>query len=100
MIDFVPVVLKEVVNAAVPPAPAVADAGVGDTATGLPICVAPSKNVTVPVVPTELLLADEIVAVKVTFAPVVTVDGLATSPVAVVAFDTITASVTGVVTAL
>ena len=95
-----PVELKEVVNAAVPPAPAIADAAMGATVTGLPICVPPSKNVTVPVAPVALLLADEIVAVKVMFVPVVTVDAPVVSPVAVVAFDTITVSVTGVVTAL
>jgi len=96
----VPVELKEVGSAAVPPAPVVAVAAVGETLTGLPICAPPLKKVTVPVAPTELLLVEEIVAVSVTFAPGATVEALATSPVAVVAFDTITVSVTAVVTAL
>src|SRR5260370_41949993 len=88
------------VSTAVPPAPAKNDAGVGVTVTGLPICVPPSKNVTVPVVPVALLLDEEIVAVSVSLVPVVTVDALASRAVAVVAFDTVTVSVTGVVTAL
>ncbi len=92
--------LKDVGNAAVPPAPVVADAGIGVTLTGLPICVPPLKNVTVPVAPTALLLPEEIVAVKVTLVPVVTVDGLAASAVAVAALDTITVSTTPVATAL
>jgi hypothetical protein len=97
VIDFVPVVGKEVVNAAVPPAPTDAVAAMGVTATGLPICVPPLKNVTVPVVPTALLLADVMVAVKVTLVPVVTEVALEAKAVAVTAFDTVTASVTGAV---
>ena len=96
-----PVVVKDVINAAAPPAPADADAAaMGATATGLPICVPPLKNVTVPVVPTALLLADVMVAVKVTLVPVVTDAALAAKAVAVTAFDTVKTSVTGVVTGL
>jgi len=84
----------------VPPAPALADAAVCVTVTGLPICVPPLKKVTVPVAPTALLLADEIVAVRMTFEPGFTVEGLALSAVAVVARETVTVSVTGVVTGL
>jgi len=72
----------------------------GATATGLPICVPPLKNVAVPVVPTALLLADVMVAVKVTLVPVVIDAALEAKAVAVTAFDTVTTSVTGVVTAL
>src|SRR5216684_2686989 len=88
------------VSAAVPPAPAKNDAAVGTTATGLPIGVLPSENVTVPVAPVALLLADEMHAVRVIFVPAVTVDALAVKAVAVVAFETVTVSVTGVATAL
>jgi len=56
--------------------------------------VAPLKKVTVPVAPVALLLTEEIVAVNVTFAPAATVVA-PESAVAVVAFDTITLSVTG-----
>ena len=91
--------LNEVINAALPPAPT-DDAPEGTTATGLPICVPPLKNVTVPVAPRELLLPEEIVAVKVIFVPVVVVGVLVVSTVAVAAFATVTESVTGVVTAL
>jgi hypothetical protein len=52
----VPVVVNVCVKAALPPAKAAADAGVGVTVVGLPICVPPSKKVTVPVVPVALLL--------------------------------------------
>jgi hypothetical protein len=97
---FVPVELNDVVNAAVPPAPVGGAAPADTTLTGLPICVPPLKNVTVPVAPTVLLLAEEIVAVRVTFVPAATVVGLATSAVVVVAFDTVTVSVTGLATGL
>jgi hypothetical protein len=58
------------------------------------------KKVTVPVVPTALLLPEEIVAVRVTLAPAATVDALEARAVAVGAFDTVTVSNTAVVTAL
>jgi hypothetical protein len=73
---------------------------VGVTATGLPICVPPSKNVTVPLAPTVLLLADEIVAVNVTFVPAGTEGALLVRAAVVVAFETVTVSVTGAVTGL
>jgi len=95
-----PVELKVHVSAAVPPAPADADAGICVTFTGLPIAVPPSENVTVPVAPTALLLWELIEAVNVMGVPEVTVDVLATVAVAVVAFETVTVSVTGMVTAL
>jgi hypothetical protein len=101
VIDAVPIVAKEVVNAAVPPAPDdVPNAGTGVTATGLPMGVAPLKNVTVPVVPAVLLLAEDIVAVSVTLVPAATVDALEARAVVVAACDTVTLSVTGTVTAL
>jgi hypothetical protein len=101
VIVFVPIELKEVVKAAVPPAATVAETPLGTTATGLPICTPPLKNVTVPVVPVALLLAGEaIVAVSVIFVPVVTVAALAASAVVVAACETVTVSVTGVVTGL
>ncbi len=99
--DSVPAVAKEVVRAAVPPAKEVVEAPMGVTATGLPICVPPLKKVTVPVVPVELLLVGEtMVAVNVTGAPVATVAALEDSEVVVAAVDTVTVSVTGVVTGL
>jgi hypothetical protein len=51
-------------------------------------------------VPAVLLLAEEIVAVSVTFVPAATVDALEASAVVVAACDTVTLSVTGTVTAL
>ena len=55
-------------NAAVPPAQEGGQNGApnGATVAGLPICVPPSKNVTVPPGPAALLLDEEIVAVRVT----------------------------------
>jgi hypothetical protein len=101
VMDFVPMVVKEVVKAAVPPAKAAEEAPMGTTATGLPICVPPLKNVTVPVVPIELLLVGAVmVAVRVTLLPVVTVGELEVSAVVVAAVETVTVSATGVVTAL
>jgi hypothetical protein len=96
----VPLVVKVFVSTAVPPAPAKPAAPVAVTVTGLPICVPPSKKVTVPVVPTELLLCELIVAVMVIGVPDATVVTLGTMPVAVAAFDTTTASTTAVATEL
>ena len=95
-----PVELKVQFNTAVPLAKALADAPAGTTVTGLPICVPPSENVTVPLGPATLLLWEVIVAVNVMGVPVVTVDTLGTVAVAVAAFVTVMLSVTGVVTAL
>ncbi|SRR6266566_5036576 len=95
-----PVELNVQVSAAVPLAKARAEAPAGTTLTGLPIWVPPSENVTVPLGPTTLLLWEVIVAVNVRGVPEVTVDVLGTVAVAVVAGDTITVSVTAVVTGL
>jgi hypothetical protein len=88
-----PVVVNVHVSAAVPLAKVVADAAAGTTATGLPIGVPPSENVTVPLGPTTLLLWELIVAVNVIGVPELTLDTLATVAVAVVAFVTVTLSV-------
>src|SRR6266853_381387 len=87
-------------SAAVPLAKAVAEAPADTTLTGLPIGVPPSAKVTVPLGPTVLLLWERIWAVNVMGVPEVTVDALGTVAVAVVAGDTITVSVTAVVTGL
>ena|SRR5438477_8891134 len=95
-----PVELNVHVRAAVPLAPAKTDAAAGTTVTGLPICVPPSENVTVPLGPAVLLLLELMVAVNVIGVPEVTVDALGTVVVAVAACETVTVSVTGAVTAL
>ena len=97
-----PVELNVHVSVAVPLAKARAEAPAGTTLTGLPICVPPSEKVTVPLGPTVLLLWELIVAVNVMGVPEVTVEGLGTVAVAVavVACETVTVSVTGIVTAL
>jgi hypothetical protein len=102
VIDSVPAVVNVVVSEAVPPAPLVPVAATGVTATGEASCTPPLKKATVPVVPVELLLLERIVAVKVTGVAVVTpVAGAATTAGTwVAAFETVTVSVTGVVTAL
>jgi len=90
VIVCVPVEVNVVCRLAVPLAKAIAVAPAGTTVTGLPICVVPLKNVTVPPGPAVLLLCDAMVAVSVTGVAVVTpVAGVAPSPVAVVAFDTV-----------
>jgi hypothetical protein len=77
VIVFVPALVKVVVRVTVPPAPMVVVAATGVTA-GAPICTPPLKKVTVPVVPSALLLLEAIVAVNVTGVAVVTpVEGLA-----------------------
>jgi hypothetical protein len=83
--------VKVVVRVAVPLAPAVAVAP-ADSTLGLPIGVVPLKNVTVPLGPAVLLLAEEIVAVNVIGVPDATVDVLGTMAVAVGALDTVTLS--------
>jgi len=88
-----PVELNVHVRAAVPLAPAETDAAAGTTLTGLPICVPPSENVTVPLGPAVLLLLELMVAVNVMGVPEATVEGLGTVVVAVVAFVTATLSV-------
>ena len=88
-----PVELKVQFNTAVPLAPAKTDAAAGTTVTGLPICVPPSENVTVPLGPAVLLLLELVVAVNVMGVPEATVEGLGTVVVAVVAFVTATLSV-------
>jgi hypothetical protein len=92
VIVCVPWDVKVVVRVAVPLAPALAVAPAGNTLAGLPIGVPPLKNVTVPLGPAVLLLADEIVAVIVIGVPDVTVDVLGRMAVAVVAFEIVTAS--------
>ena len=71
-----PVELNVHVSVAVPLAKARAEAPAGTTLTGLPICVPPSENVTVPPGPTTLLLWEVIVAVNVMGVPEVTVEAL------------------------
>src|SRR5437868_15302961 len=95
-----PVELYVHVSVAVPLTKARAVATAGTTLTGLMICVPPSEKVTVPLGPTVLLLWELIVAVNVMGVPEVTVEGLGTVAVAVVACETVTVSVTGIVTAL
>ena len=86
MIVCVPMELKEVINAAVPPARVVEEAPEGTTATGLPIGTPPLKKVTVPVVPVALLLVgDTMEAVSVTFVPAGTEEELEATPVLVAA---------------
>src|SRR5438034_2370956 len=85
-----PVELNVHVSAAVPLAKARAEAPAGTTLTGLPICVPPSENVTVPPGPTTLLLWELMVAVNVMGVPEVTVEALGTVAVAGVAFVTVT----------
>jgi hypothetical protein len=101
VIDSVPAVANVVVSEAVPPAPLV-PAATGVTAAGEPSWTPPLKKVTVPVVPVALLLFETMVAVKVTGVAVVTPDAGAatTAGTCVAAFETVTVSVTGVVTAL
>jgi hypothetical protein len=95
----VPVVAKDVFKTAVALAPAVAVPPAGTTAA-VPIVVAPSLNVTFVVGPTVLLLAELIVTDSVTAWLTCTVLAPGERVVVVVAGDTITVSVTAVVTAL
>jgi len=94
-----PVVAKDVFRTAVALAPAVAVAPAG-TAAAVPIVVAPSLNVTFIVGPTVLLLAELIVTESVMPWLACTVLAPGERAVAVVAGDTITVSVTAVVTGL
>src|SRR5215472_9069622 len=85
-----PAVEKVVVMEAVAPSPAIAVAGTAVTVTGLPICVPLLKNVTVPLTPVKLMLADETVAVSVTGVAVVTPTvGVPATAIAVAALVTV-----------
>jgi len=92
---FIPVVLNDVVNAAVPPANVEAVTPDEVTATGLPIAVPPLKNVTVPVGPCVLTLCVAIVAVSIIGDPAGTVVRFGATDVLVAAFAT---AITGLVT--
>jgi len=83
-----PAELKVQLRVAVPLAKSIADAPAGTTLTGLPICVPPSENVTVPLGPAVLLLLELILAVNVMGVPEVTVDELGTVEVNVGALVT------------
>jgi hypothetical protein len=98
----VPAVPNDVFNVAVAPARVrfVCEPPDDVTVTGLPMAVAPLKNVTVPVGPVELTLLVEIVALNTTGAPAATVVGLATTAEVVGAFVIVVVTTTGVVTAL
>jgi len=95
-----PVELNVHVSVAVPLAKAKNDAPAGATLAGLPICVPPSKNVTVPLGPAALLLWEVMLAVNVMGVPEVTVEVLGTVEVAVIAFVTVRLSVVGAAGAL
>jgi len=102
VIDSVPAVVKVVVRVAV----IVGGASVFGlkptlVTEGVPAMAVPlAEKTTVPVGPAPLLVGPTTIAVSVRGVPDATVGTLDTTDVVVVAFDTVTTSVTGVVTAL
>jgi hypothetical protein len=99
VIEWVPLVVKVILNEAVPLAPTVAVAPAGVT-FAVPRLAVPSLNVTVPVGPCALLLMDPMVADKVTCWLVGTGFALAATDAVVAVGVTVTVSVTAVVTGL
>ena len=100
--EWVPraVPLNVVDSVAVAPANVIEEAPLEVTVTGLPICVVPSRKVTVPVGPSVLTLLVATVAVSMTGEPAVTVADAGAREVVVLAGETVIEVVAAAVGAL